>query len=303
MITRISTRAARSTARTLAQHSRASQTCLPIQQCRAAVQQRCYSTPEAPAKPIDLRSQFQSSPTPPPPPPPSEDGIPKPKRSLRPYIYATLCLFLGISAGSYVSLVLAPPPLPQPDSAEDKLMVEFLHKRASNLPVVQSLSEDPAWTSWEAYDTIGASERSKRLTTGPLSGARSLGGYQRIFHNATTGELVSVVWFGGALAGWPGVTHGGLIATVLDECLGRCAIMQFPSRTGVTANLELTYLKPSVTNEFYVARAVPVLEGKTERKAWVQGRLEGLDGRVYVEAKALFVVPKMYATREIKEKF
>jgi acyl-coenzyme A thioesterase PaaI-like protein len=39
------------------------------------------------------------------------------------------------------------------------------------------------------------------------------------------------------MAGWPGVTHGGVTATVLDEILGRVALRQFPSMTGVTANL------------------------------------------------------------------
>jgi hypothetical protein len=77
----------------------------------------------------------------------------------------------------------------------------------------------------------------------------------------------------------------------MDENLGRCALRQFPSNTGVTANLELNYLKPVVTNSFYVVRAVPE-KGFTERKGWVTGRLETMDGRVCVEAKGLFVVPK-----------
>lgn len=101
-----------------------------------------------------------------------------------------------------------------------------------------------------------------------------------------------MVWFGGALAGWPGVTHGGLIATIMDEMLGRCAVKQFPSQTGVTANLELNYLAPSITNAFYVLRAIPKKEGRTDRKGWASGRLETLDGEVCVEARGLFVVPK-----------
>lgn len=98
------------------------------------------------------------------------------------------------------------------------------------------------------------------------------------------------------------MTHGGVTATLMDESLGRCAIRQFPGRTGVTANLELNYLKPVVTNSFYVIRAVPEL-GATERKCWVSARLETLEGVVCVEAKALFVVPKKYATRKIEGAF
>lgn len=111
-----------------------------------------------------------------------------------------------------------------------------------------------------------------------------------------------MIWFGGAIAGWPGVTHGGVIATIFDESMGRCAIRQFPANTGVTANLELNYLKPVITNSFYIIRAVPD-QGATDKKCWVSARLETLEGRVCVEAKALFVVPKKFQTRKIGGQF
>ena len=282
----------------------------PIQQCLrsrnvrvlsipSSLQNRQYSTPPPNNPPRDLRSQFASSSSEA-PVPVSPSVQPTPKRSLRPYIYATIFLLIGLTAGQYTRLILAPPPLPPAGTKEDDLMVEYLTSQASKLPIVQSLSTDPAWTSHDAYTSLPIPERSARLTTGPLAGARALGGYQRVFQNAETGEVVTVVWFGGAIAGWPGVTHGGVIATVMDESLGRCAIRQFPGRSGVTANLELNYLKPVVTNSFYVIRAVPE-QGVTERKCWVQGRLETLEGRVCVESRALFVVPKKYKTRALKE--
>jgi acyl-coenzyme A thioesterase PaaI-like protein len=181
-------------------------------------------------------------------------------------------------------------------------MVNFLQKEAEKLPIVQSLSTDPNWISYEAYSSVPPSVRSQRLTTGPLGGARALGGFQRVFWNKESGEVVTVVWFGGAIAGWPGVTHGGVTATIMDENLGRCALRQFPSKTGVTANLELNYLKPVVTNSFYVVRAVPE-KGFTERKGWVTGRLETMDGRVCVEAKGLFVVPKGMKLNSVGENY
>lgn len=97
--------------------------------------------------------------------------------------------------------------------------------------------------------------------------------------------------------------HGGLIATILDESLGRCAISKFSSGSGVTANLELSYLAPVLTNSFYVVRAVHVEEGSTDRKGFVSGRVEGLDGRVHVEAKALFVAPKAVKLAPLREGF
>ncbi|KUJ23424.1 uncharacterized protein LY89DRAFT_680180 [Mollisia scopiformis] len=249
---------------------------------------------ESPQNPANLQSILPENH---PPPPPS------PKRSLKPYIYAATFFLLGTLLGQYTSLVLAPPPLPLPSTAEDNLMVSMIQNRASRLPIVQSLSNDPAWTHHDAYTSLPEHERAKRLTTGPLAGARGIGGYQRIFFNKESGETVTVIWMGGALAGWPGVTHGGVIATVMDESLGRCAIRRFKEKTGVTANLELDYLKPVVTNSFYVVRATPRVEGEAERKCWVTARLETLEGRVCVEAKALFVVPKRYRTREIGGQF
>ena len=206
---------------------------------------------------------------------------------------------IGLTAGQYVRLVIAPPPLPLPGSKEDVLMVEYLKKQAEKIPLVQSLSSDPNWEANDAYQHAALEDRPHRLTTGPLGGARSVGGFQRIFHNKESGEVVNVVWFGGAIAGWPGVTHGGISATIMDETLGRCAILQFPSKTGVTANLNLNYLKPAITNSFYVIRAIPEIEGATETKQWVYGRLETLDGRVCVEGRGLFVVPKKYVTKSL----
>ncbi|KAI9642061.1 hypothetical protein NHQ30_009932 [Ciborinia camelliae] len=259
------------------------------------------SSPSSPTQYRDLRSQFSSQQVSPPSSPPS----PKRKRSLRPTIYASLFLLIGLTAGQYVSLVLSPPPLPEPSSASDELMTSWLHAQASKLPLVQSLTEDPIWQSWDAYSTFTPEERPHRLTTGPLGGSRSLGGYQRVFYNPTTGEFITIVYLGGAIAGWPGVVHGGLIATIMDESLGRCAIRQLAAGTGVTANLKLQYLKPSVTNAFYVVRCMPVVgeEGGGEKKRWVEGRLETLEGRVCVEAKGLFVAPKGYKTRVITEGF
>jgi acyl-coenzyme A thioesterase PaaI-like protein len=203
-----------------------------------------------------------------------------------------LFLLLGLTAGQYVRLVVVPPPLPLPDTREDKLMVEFLTKEAERLPIVRSLSEDPEWRHHDAYSSVPPSSREHRLTTGPLAGARALGGFQRIFYNDGTGEFISVVWLGGAITGWPGVVHGGVTATLMDESLGRCAIKQFPGKSGVTANLELNYRKPIITNSFYVIRAMPLKEDSSDSKQWASGRLETLDGRVCVEAKGLFVVPK-----------
>ncbi|KAK7962171.1 uncharacterized protein PG986_002996 [Apiospora aurea] len=233
-----------------------------------------------------------------PPPPP-------PRRRRRGLIYAVVFACFGATIGSLFRLSISPPPLPARGTPEDLYVTSGIHERAAKLPLVQQLSADPAWESWAAYDDRGGSNSEKRkgsVTAGALSGSKGLA-YQRVFWNASTGELVNVVYFGGGTAGWPGVVHGGALATVLDETLGRCAILRFPSRTGVTARLELNYKKPTVTNAFYTVRTRPVVEEgaealnkdgsrKSDRKLWVHGHVEAENGRVCVEARALFVVPK-----------
>ncbi|RYP06015.1 hypothetical protein DL764_003432 [Monosporascus ibericus] len=233
-----------------------------------------------------------------------------PGRRRRGLLYAAFFLLIGTTLGSLFRITIAPPDLPEPGTPEDEHLLAVIRRKAAALPLVQRLEADPEWTSWDAYSGFEDSEtspasdagvaprrrrREARLTSDALAGSRGLA-YQRVFRNDTTGECLSVVYFGSGTAGWPGIVHGGCLATVLDESLGRCAILRFPSRTGVTATLELTYKAPTRTEAFYVVRARPTsgeaASGNSDRKAWVEGSVETLDGQTCVLARALFVVPK-----------
>ncbi|RYP69971.1 hypothetical protein DL771_005762 [Monosporascus sp. 5C6A] len=251
-------------------------------------------------------SDAQAAPNPPQQPKP-------PRRRRGAILYAAFFLLIGTTLGSLFRITIAPPDLPEPGTPEDEHLLAVIRRKAAALPLVQRLEADPEWTAWDAYsgfddsqtsDTSDASDagvapmrrrREAHLTAGALAGSRGLA-YQRVFRNNATGECLNVVYFGGGTAGWPGVVHGGCLATVLDESLARCAILRFPSRTGVTATLELTYKAPTRTEAFYVVRARPAsgeaAPGKSDRKAWVEGSVETLDGRTCVLARALFVVPK-----------
>ncbi|KAI1362471.1 hypothetical protein F5Y08DRAFT_272670 [Xylaria arbuscula] len=242
------------------------------------------------------------------------DGIPppspkRPKR--RRLLYAVVLILFGAGIGTGARITLIPPDLPPPGSEQDIYLHNKIQAQGNALPIIKELSADPAWTSWDAYSGVTAART--RITSGPMSGFAGLA-FQRIFHNAATGEVVTVVYFGAGLAGFPGIVHGGALATLLDESLGRCAILRFPSRTGVTANLELKYRAPTLTNRFYVIRARPVASHdddvvgkdgvrKGDRKLWVKGTLEVVDGKVAVEANGLFVVPRGYTLRPLVEGF
>ncbi|KAI1457292.1 HotDog domain-containing protein [Annulohypoxylon moriforme] len=227
-------------------------------------------------------------------------------------------LVFGYFLGTGLRFTLSPPTPPAQGSEEDEYLTTQIRTQGASLPLVQALSADPKYTSWDAYSGFSSPSThvaksadktvvQSRITTGPLAGSRGLP-FQRIFHNTATGEVISVLYFGSGTGGWPGVVHGGALATILDESLGRCAILQFPARTGVTARLELQYRQPTLTSGFYVVRARPMIDErdtpeKRERKLWVEGTLGTIDGKTCVEAKALFVVPKGVNLKPLVEGF
>ena len=75
-----------------------------------------------------------------------------------------------------------------------------------------------------------------------------------------------------------------------------------PNRIGLTAHLNVRYKAPTTANQFLVFRtSCNRVEG---RKAWAVGTIETLDGKVLVEADALYIEPKVrlqLADRSISE--
>ncbi|POS83077.1 hypothetical protein EPUL_005315 [Erysiphe pulchra] len=259
----------------------------------------------------------------------------KKSRALRPYIYGLLFFAVGSFTGNLICSIVIPRDSPVPGSPEDLVMIKYLHEQAEKLPLVNRLSSDPLWSPVESFTGKDKDEKSKianepghskalekeineirqrRLTVGPLGGSRALGGYQKMFRHIETGEILKIFWLGPGISGWPGVAHGGVLATILDETLGFCAMGFLEGNTGVTANLQVNYLKPVLTNGFYVIRAT-ILEDQDggndkkkkkllhdrekKRKQWVTGTLENTAGEPYVEAKALFVVPKKFKLKTL----
>ncbi|KAH6854839.1 HotDog domain-containing protein [Chaetomium sp. MPI-CAGE-AT-0009] len=261
-----------------------------------------------PPEPVDLSSTTATPPattsTPPPPADPKQQEEPqqkKPSRLVQRLIFGLAFTLAGALGGSSLRLVLSPPDPPAPGTTEDGYTIRVLHEQAAKLPIVQQLSADAdTWESWEAYESLPAAHRAQHITAGALAGSRGVGGYQRVWRNRRTGELLSVVFFGSATTGWPGVVHGGCLATILDESCGRAAFKdaQWGGRTGLTAKLTLEYKKVTMANGFYVVRVrvrgdedLPERErGKRHYKCWVDAQVEdAVTGAVTVTAEALFV--------------
>jgi len=194
-------------------------------------------------------------------------------------------------------------------------------------PVAVRLFEDPTFTAARPHLKIPPSMREYNLTGGTLLGPQKIEVPPLTFQtrspssassssSSTTPsstesttpepflpELISLQYLGPALCGHPGIVHGGLLATLLDEGLARCCFPALPNKVGVTASLKIDYRAPCNAPGYVVLRARTTrVEG---RKAWVTGRLETLVGEgetptVLVEAEALFVEPRQAAVSDCR---
>ena len=139
--------------------------------------------------------------------------------------------------------------------------------------------------------------RPHNLTGGTLLGTDKLEVPPLSFseHTAALPSLHQIFYLGPALCGHPGIVHGGLLATLLDEGLARACFPALPNKVGVTASLKIDYRVPCPANSYVVLKAQTTkVEG---RKAWVKGWIELLgegdgEGVKLVEAEALFIEPK-----------
>ncbi|KAK7757847.1 hypothetical protein SLS62_000225 [Diatrype stigma] len=140
--------------------------------------------------------------------------------------------------------------------------------------------------------------RNHNLTGGTLLGPGLVAVPPVVFTEQDGKSLVSITHLGADLCGHPGIVHGGLLATLLDEGLARCCFAALPHNVGMTARLDINYRSPTPAGSYVVLRATTTkAEG---RKAWVEGRLETLVGEgekpvVLAEATALFISPKQAA--------
>jgi uncharacterized protein (TIGR00369 family) len=128
------------------------------------------------------------------------------------------------------------------------------------------------------------------LTAGALHGPGKLAFIPLVRAKKDESESIIIVHVGRGLCGHDGIIHGGLLATLLDEGLGRTAINNLPDKVGVTANLTINYRAPTKADQFIVIKTKLVdVKG---RKVWVEGHIEDTTGTVLAEAKAMFVQPR-----------
>ncbi|KAH4049661.1 hypothetical protein HBI17_145700 [Parastagonospora nodorum] len=250
-----------------------------------------------------VSSQSSQSSTPPPPPPPKKPLLIRAPLALALTLLAFTAGFTMAGAPALSSLrEIANPPTdaetldlftpPSPDIAliEDSI---FTHAE------VKSLLQKPKFIASRPHLKIPEKLRAQNLTGGTLLGPDKIAVPPLQFTTEDGSEYVSFQWLGPALCGHPGIVHGGLLATLLDEGLARCCFPALPNKVGVTASLKIDYKAPCMAGQIVVLRAETIkVEG---RKAWVKGRLETLvaEGEkavVLTEAEALFIEPRQAAS-------
>ncbi|XRQ16682.1 PaaI family thioesterase [Actinomadura welshii] len=108
---------------------------------------------------------------------------------------------------------------------------------------------------------------------------------------AAEGGIVRGEFTLGALyEGPPTYVHGGVSAMVLDQALGMAAAIS--GTPGMTATLETRYRRPTPLG---VPLSVEAKASRVEgRKVYASGAISGPDGRVTVEATAMFIMPEHF---------
>ena len=174
-------------------------------------------------------------------------------------LYAAVFLVMGLSAGNIFSSVAFPPALPEPGTKVDEFFSARIRKELGKLPLVTELrARRGEWLECDAYPALDVADAAQSMTAALLQGSRAIA-VQRIFWNRAERRLIGVVFLGGAMAGWPGVLHGGASATILQENLDRVAEGPEPGRMGqpgyVLQDFTINYRKPAYANRLYVVRA------------------------------------------------
>ena len=100
-----------------------------------------------------------------------------------------------------------------------------------------------------------------------------------------------------------GQVQGGLLAAMIDNCIGPAVYLVAPERQSTTIEMKVTYLAPALPGELLVGTAKVLKHGRTA--AFVEVSLEKEDGTLVAKASATNVflgeVPVPKAMEEFKQ--
>lgn len=116
-------------------------------------------------------------------------------------------------------------------------------------------------------------------------------------HSAQDPTLIALIHLGAGVAGHAGISHGGMISTLLDEIMGSLVAASTQGSAYFTVNLNVDFMRPvAVPGAIMIKATVEAREG---RKISIVAELtsvpkgaEGGEVEVCARGKALFVKPK-----------
>ncbi|KAK9721389.1 hypothetical protein K7432_003420 [Basidiobolus ranarum] len=165
-----------------------------------------------------------------------------------------------------------------------------LQQERENLKYVQELRNDRNYSTLEPYDFLPDNIEANHLTGHTLNKPGELALTQLLFQHKSKQELVAIVHLGRKLTGHPGIIHGGLLCTLLDEALFRVVLNQWPNRGVFTGQLNVKYLKPVLPEQFIFVKSM--VDRIQDRKGFCKGTISDSTGKVLTEAEGVFIVSK-----------
>ncbi len=136
--------------------------------------------------------------------------------------------------------------------------------------------------------------RMDRQIANPVAGALNPLAPPIVLEADSDGIVRGTFTLGAVYEGPPSYVHGGVSAMVLDQALGMAAAAS--GNPGMTATLETRYRRPTPLGvPLQVEAKASRVEG---RKVYASGTISAPDGRVTVEATAMFIMPQRFVTSQ-----
>lgn len=110
-----------------------------------------------------------------------------------------------------------------------------------------------------------------------------------IYNDREDKQVIGLVTVPEHFQGYPGVVHGGIVATLLDEVAGRAILIDTPDDLMVTVKLEVRYRLPTPTCT--PLRVVGRITQGGRARARAHGEIRVPDGTVTAEADLLLAKP------------
>ncbi len=120
-----------------------------------------------------------------------------------------------------------------------------------------------------------------------VCGRDNVNGLGLSFYEVGPDEVMAEVVIPSHFEGYPGIVHGGIVATMLDEIAERAAMIGEHTRFRLTAKLEIRYRQPVPIEQLLRLRGIVIR--KSGRIAHTHCELTLPDGTVAAEADAVLV--------------